>query len=321
MSQDTADVANILLQFKQGPDDISTDARARTPSKSKKGQNALTPGSQPVAAPRRRVVMVKKPHAKPGCVRRSKKGQTKETHLSGNRKSAQKQLPNRPGSSAARIAPTTSRLYVACKSGQTEVVETLITHGADVNQAMKDGDTPLFCALQHGHLEMVKLLIIKGANISQALFFAIKFGHLEIVKLFLQEGANINQALSYAMRYEQSEIVKLLLKKGASTEQALNSSTPNGVSKDQSESLPAGSTAKEAIASHSQQEAMFINRCGYFVTKNTLKIMYAGKTTKKLKCPKCKIWEQGHSKYKYKKMSTRTSHLVVLPPVTSAESD
>lgn len=110
-------------------------------------------------------------------------------------------------------------------------------------------------------------------------------------------------------------------------------SSPEGVIKGQPESLPSkvhdGLTATEAIASHLvcpqtrrtlPRHEMLINRCGYFVSQYALAVMYAGKTTKKLKCPKCTNRDQGHLKYAYKKMSTHAPHQVPLPSKTSTEA-
>ena len=36
--------------------------------------------------------------------------------------------------------------------------------GADVQQANKDGETPLWIASKEGHLEVVRVLVEKGAN-------------------------------------------------------------------------------------------------------------------------------------------------------------
>ena len=41
--------------------------------------------------------------------------------------------------------------------------------GASVDQAMKDGATPLFIAAQQGHLEVVRVLMGGGANVDQAM--------------------------------------------------------------------------------------------------------------------------------------------------------
>ena len=47
--------------------------------------------------------------------------------------------------------------------GNNAIVDLLIEHGADVNQA--NGYTPLYVAAEKGHYEIAKLLIEKGADI------------------------------------------------------------------------------------------------------------------------------------------------------------
>ena len=49
------------------------------------------------------------------------------------------------------------------------MVRLLVEAGADKNQAMKDGATPLRIASQKGHAEVVRLLIEAGADKNQAM--------------------------------------------------------------------------------------------------------------------------------------------------------
>ena len=64
-----------------------------------------------------------------------------------------------------------------------------------MNEADKDGVTPLNIASQNGHLDIVKLLIKSGGLVNQArntddtpLYIASECGHLEIVILFIESG-------------------------------------------------------------------------------------------------------------------------------------
>jgi ankyrin repeat protein len=45
-----------------------------------------------------------------------------------------------------------------------EVIETLLTYGADINQADRDGDTALFAAIEREHKQITRLLLARGAN-------------------------------------------------------------------------------------------------------------------------------------------------------------
>jgi len=55
-------------------------------------------------------------------------------------------------------------LFVACQCNHLEVVEELVSNGADVHSQMVDGASPLFISSQNGHLRMVQYLIGKGAK-------------------------------------------------------------------------------------------------------------------------------------------------------------
>jgi ankyrin repeat protein len=142
-------------------------------------------------------------------------------------------------------------LAVASKWGQLEVVEYLVSEGADVNQQNKTGQTPLLLAAHMGaystmaanikitgkvqHLEVVKYLESKGANIDHPdinddtpLIWAAKMGQLEIVKYLVSRGAKINHqnllgntpliaALPYSGKFgpDKLELVEYLLSQGA----------------------------------------------------------------------------------------------------------
>jgi len=85
-----------------------------------------------------------------------------------------------------------------------DVMRYLVDKGADVNQAINGGATPLIFHSQKGNLQVVKYLFKKGAFINQAcingatpLLLSVERGHLAIVKFLVQNGANVNQACIY----------------------------------------------------------------------------------------------------------------------------
>uniref|UniRef100_U5EYL7 Putative myotrophin n=1 Tax=Corethrella appendiculata TaxID=1370023 RepID=U5EYL7_9DIPT len=57
-----------------------------------------------------------------------------------------------------------SLLHYAADFGQSEVVEYLIKHGADVNALDKHGISSILAAIWEGHTQCVKLLIEGGAT-------------------------------------------------------------------------------------------------------------------------------------------------------------
>ncbi|MEJ2703606.1 MAG: transglutaminase domain-containing protein, partial [Sedimentisphaerales bacterium] len=57
-------------------------------------------------------------------------------------------------------------LHFAAQAGQTDIVEYLITNGADVNAKSIQGETPLQLAANNDHKEIMRLLIANGAEVS-----------------------------------------------------------------------------------------------------------------------------------------------------------
>ena len=142
----------------------------------------------------------------------------------------------------------TTALMLASKGGHEEIVETLLSagangsqdshsrggqilvkRGADPNIQKKDGATALMYASQNGHSEVVQILVKGGAdpNIQMAdgataLIFASRDGHTEVVQILLEQGANPNipeedgwTTLMYACQNGHFEMVQILLKGGA----------------------------------------------------------------------------------------------------------
>jgi|GEM_PF-1136955 len=122
----------------------------------------------------------------------------------------------------------TALMYAAGR-GQTEAIELLIAHGADVNAKNKAGWTALMSAALNGQTEAVRLLIDRGADIEAkdmggltALIFAAMNGQTEAVRLLIDRGADIEAkdnkgktALIWAAEYSHTSAIELLLNKGA----------------------------------------------------------------------------------------------------------
>jgi len=142
-------------------------------------------------------------------------------------------------------------LIMASANGRLQLVQKLLSHGADVNAARNDGITPLYIAAERGHLDVVQFLIANGADVNAArndgttplwiaarndgttpLYIAAENGHLEIVRVLLTNGADVNAArnddttpLLRAAERGHFEVVQFLITKGANINAARNDGT------------------------------------------------------------------------------------------------
>ena len=140
-------------------------------------------------------------------------------------------------------------LHCAARTLHTEIVELLISKGADVNAAdgTINGDTPLFHSIKMIHSkkskrkglsEMTKLLIKRGAEINYEnrrgktpLYKAIYWRNKETAELLIANGAEVNKQyiilttnktlLDIAKRRKNLDCVDLLRKHGGKTSEEL----------------------------------------------------------------------------------------------------
>ncbi len=91
------------------------------------------------------------------------------------------------------------------------ITKALITAGADVNSADRDGVTALMKAVQKGNVKIVKLLLSSGAKTETrdnfdetALAYAVILGRTDILKALITGGANVNM-----VRYDGNTILVL----------------------------------------------------------------------------------------------------------------
>jgi ankyrin repeat protein len=110
--------------------------------------------------------------------------------------------------------------------GQKDIVEILISKGADVNVKDENGWTPLNIAAVKGRNQIVKLLIEKEAdlNSSTPLIAAATDGHMEVIELLIANGADVNAkandqlggtALHMTANLGHKKIVEFLVAAGA----------------------------------------------------------------------------------------------------------
>jgi len=118
--------------------------------------------------------------------------------------------------------------HIAVYYRQFECMKFLLKHGAFINMANKEGDTPIHSA--EDDFEIIRFLLKNGANINQknnygstVLMGAVSTpNNLKVVKLLLDYNADINTKNKYgntllheaALNLGTIEIIKLLLNKG-----------------------------------------------------------------------------------------------------------
>lgn len=91
-----------------------------------------------------------------------------------------------------------SPLHRAARNGHTDIVESLLAKGANVNDVGgSDGWTPLHYAAWHGHKNMTELLLDKGADVNakdshgkEPLDYARQGGRMDVVEMLIDRGGN-----------------------------------------------------------------------------------------------------------------------------------
>lgn len=125
-----------------------------------------------------------------------------------------------------------SPLIIAAQLNHKQIVDALITAGANPNFANCRKQTPLYFALMNGNLDVAKYLVERGANIQISDDSGISLMHLsamkalhEFINLLLEKGVSINTQdkgfrtpLHYAVIEGQLETIKLVIDKGANLE-------------------------------------------------------------------------------------------------------
>ena len=129
------------------------------------------------------------------------------------------------------------QLLKAIKKMNPKDIDTAIANGADVNVIGGDSKSALDVAIELGNSELVEKLISTGAEINTTkrkmpLFYAIDSGNPELVQLLIKHKADVNgnllqedqsktHVLGYALEKQEYDIAKLLLENGASVDKLL----------------------------------------------------------------------------------------------------
>lgn len=124
-----------------------------------------------------------------------------------------------------------SPILLATKSGKTEVMVELITHGkVNVNTMDSNQETPLQLAARYKQITALnKLIELKAdpnipypGNKLTALHRAAAFGQIDIVKILIESGAKVNplstdgdSPMVYAASSGYTDVVEALIEKGA----------------------------------------------------------------------------------------------------------
>jgi hypothetical protein len=133
------------------------------------------------------------------------------------------------GHAETRIIPrsdTAMTLHAAAAAGRSELVESQLAAGENVNATDGGGWSPLLAAAARGHAAVVRSLLERGANPDAAnphgvtaLMFAARYGNADIARALLERGAKKDledargdTALTMAAANEQKEIIRLLAK-------------------------------------------------------------------------------------------------------------
>jgi ankyrin repeat protein len=125
------------------------------------------------------------------------------------------------GHDAYRSSISGTPLVEAVTQGHTEIVRLLLEAGAVAGPWIKDINKPFCMAARHGNIEILELLISHGANVrtSQALCQACLGCQIQAVEFLLDNGADIHlkgdSALLCSVQRSCVEVFRILLRRGA----------------------------------------------------------------------------------------------------------
>jgi len=213
----------------------------------------------------------------------------------------------------------------ASAKGHTEIVETLLRSGAEVNAQEENGSTALRFAARNGRLDVVLELLERGTDVNAqtkngmtALMSASYQGHTKIVEALLRSGADKtirdawgSTALVYAVSSnDSSEVAELLL------EENVNSDADGVGDKDDWTLLmfAANNNASPEVCEFLLSKGLDVNtrdRLG-LTAYDIAKINNAPSQTATLLCPKDAVEEKVYDKNVISSLLAPEHHIEVL---------
>ncbi|MCP4726450.1 MAG: ankyrin repeat domain-containing protein, partial [bacterium] len=122
-----------------------------------------------------------------------------KTVQENNLDQAGKLLSENPDMVNAKDENGMTPLHLASRNVNNDMIELLISKGADVNAKDNNNVTPLHSLAFRGALECIIILVEKGADVNAGmrdlsipLHSAARGGHLEVVEYLLSRGSDVN---------------------------------------------------------------------------------------------------------------------------------
>ncbi|KAL1851056.1 hypothetical protein Daus18300_012665 [Diaporthe australafricana] len=113
------------------------------------------------------------------------------------------------------FAEEASPIHAAIFAGHLDILDLLLSSGADIECDVDGSGTPLAAAATTGNIQVVRRLISAGAKTddSTALAKAVLNNHIEAAKVLIASGAKPKGAVSLACSFGDLDIIELLIEK------------------------------------------------------------------------------------------------------------